>query len=92
MATAFPADLGDRFVQFGLAPARDEHARPFGRETLGGAEADACAAAGDDGDLALESLAHSGAFVAREYDAFSATGSPQAFERRQESLGSGRRV
>jgi hypothetical protein len=45
-------------VEFGLTAAGHEDPRALGRETLGGGEADAGGAAGDDGDLSFEFARH----------------------------------
>jgi len=52
------ADRGDGLVELRLAAAGDEDPRAFLGEALGGAEADAGAAARDDGDFAFELLTH----------------------------------
>jgi len=62
------ADDGERLVELRLVAAGDEHPRAFLRETLGGTQADAGAAARHDGDLALKLLAHRVFLSARSAD------------------------
>src|SRR5215469_2209920 len=52
------ADLGDCFIQLRLATAGNKHPRAFLRETLGDAEADPGAAAGNERDFACKLAGH----------------------------------
>ena len=51
------ADVLDRRIKFRLAASGDEDIGPFRDKTPRGREPDSAAAAGDQGDLAIESLA-----------------------------------
>jgi len=58
------ADLCDGLVDLGLAAAGDKHVGALFNEPLGGREADAAAAAGDDGNLVFQ-LRHVVSFSVR---------------------------
>ena len=52
------ADRGDCLIELGLTAAGNKHPRAFLRETLGNAEANSGAAAGDERELARELVGH----------------------------------
>jgi len=69
------ADLCDGLVDLGLAAAGDKHVGALFNEPLGGREADAAAAAGDDGNLVFQ-LRHVVSFSVRRGVRRAAAGAP----------------
>lgn len=51
-------DIRHRLVEFGLSTAGDDDMRPLCGEGLRDSQADSCAAAGNDRDLAIQFIAH----------------------------------